>query len=600
VFVITNEMIRRSGATSIPEVLRMAPGVNVAKINSNTWAVTIRGFNSQYANKLLVQIDGRSVYTPFFNGVIWAAQDVLLEDVERIEVIRGPGGTIWGANAVNGIVNIITKKAGETQGAYAQAGAGTYERGFVNLRYGGQIGNDVDYRIYGKWFERGTGIPPFGTPFDDWRASRGGFRMDWDPGRTGEDRFTLQGDSYDTAAGLREFQPTTTFPFSTLIDSDRGFRGSNVLARWTHTIDDQREWQLQTFYDYTQIDDFQRSGLFDRRDTIDVDFQYRLPWGERQKIVWGAGYRSYSDHDSFSGLPFSSAIPSHQDIRLFSWFLQDEITLVPDRWSATLGCKFLHNTYTHFEYQPAARLLYTPDERHSLWASVSRAVRIPSRFEETAILTTAPPFPAPVFAQLQGNSALVAESVIAWETGYRTQPTDEFSWDLAFFFNQYENLVGLNAGVPQFSPPGLIIPLVFANNNRAQSYGFELAANLDVTESWKLRTAYSFLRLEMLGKASQAEGLAPFNQVYLQSSHTLGNGIEMDLIGRYTDTLSATNIPAYFAGDVRLGWHYRPGVELFLVGRNLFDNGHREFANSDSGITTGVRSEVYGGVTIRR
>ena len=376
VFVITNEMIRRSGAASIPEVLRMAPGVNVAKINSNEWAVTIRGFNSQYANKLLVQIDGRSVYTPFFNGTIWAAHDVLLEDVERIEVVRGPGGTIWGANAVNGIINIITKSACETQGVYAQAGAGSVERGFVNGRYGGQIGADIDYRVYGKWFERGTGIPPFGEPFDDWRAGRGGFRLDWDPGRTGMDRFTLQGDSYNTAAGLRELTALGTFPFNALVDSDRIFSGSNILGRWTHTIDEEREWQIQTYYDYSKIDDFERSGLVDRRDTIDVDFQYRLPWGERQKLVWGAGYRSYSDHDTFAGL-FAGSAPDHQIIRLFSYFLQDEISLVPDRWSVTVGCKFLHNTYTDFEYQPSARLLYTPDERNSLWASVSRAVRIP-------------------------------------------------------------------------------------------------------------------------------------------------------------------------------------------------------------------------------
>lgn len=599
VFVITNDMIRRSGAMSIPEALRMAPGVNVAKLNSNTWAISIRGFNDQYANKLLVQIDGRSIYTPFFNGVIWAQEDVLLEDVERIEVIRGPGGAIWQANAVNGIINIITKPAAETQGVYVQAGGGTYERGFVNARYGGQIGQDIDFRIYGKWFERGTGIPPFGPPTDDWRAGRGGFRIDWDPGRCGTDRFTLQGDAFSTAAGLTEIAPAPAFPFSTVVNSDRLLYDDNILARWTHTIDDQREWQLQAYYDYMRVNDSQRSGLIDRRDTIDIDFQYRMPLGARQKIVWGGGYRSYSDHETFDGV-FTGSAPPHQDIQLYSYYVQDEIALVPDRWTATLGCKWLHNTYTNYEYQPSARLLFTPDERQSAWASVSRAVRIPSRFEETAVLTVAPSVPAPVFPQLQGSNTLAAETVLAWETGYRSAPSDYFSWDLALFFNQYEDLIGVNVGAPQFTPGGLIIPLVFANNSRAQSYGFELAATVDMTEYWQIRGAYSFLRLDVLSPSPDLEGVDPINQLYIQSSHDLPNGLELDLIGRYVDTLPAIGIPAYFVGDVRLAWHYNPCTEFFLVGRNLFDNGHLEFKDIGTVANTGVRSEVFAGLTIRR
>jgi len=602
VFVITNEMIRRSGAMSVPEVLRMAPGVNVAKVDSNHWAISIRGFNDLYTNKLLVQVDGRTIYSPLFGGVFWSAQDVFLEDVERIEVIRGPGASVWGANAVNGIINIISKPAADTQGLYAQAGAGNYERGFLNLRYGGQIGDDIDYRVYGKWFERGTGVPPIGTPFDDWRAGRGGFRLDWDPGRCGTDRFTVQGDVFETTAGTRETLPTATFPFMATGDTDVEYRGGNVLGRWTHTIDDEREWQLQMYYDYVQ-QDWPSYPFIDRRTIFDIDFQYRLPLGERQKFIWGAGYRQIPDHQSFPPGGAWTATDERQTIDVISYFLQDEITLVPDRWVATLGCKFLHNTYTDFEYQPTARLLYTPDERQSMWGAVSRAVRLPTRFEETSRLTVSAGIPAPVFLQLQGQAGLVSEDLLAWEAGYRAQPTDDFSWDLALFFNQYEDLIGIRAGAPQFSPPGLIIPLIFDNIDRAQSYGFELAANQAMNECWQLRAAYSFLQLEILGpsEGAAAEGLSPTNQFYLQSTHDLGYDLDLDLIGRYVDTLPASGIPSYFVGDVRLAWHYSPCTELFIVGRGLFDDGHREFISNSSGaFSTAVRSEVFAGISIWR
>ncbi len=602
VFVITNDMIRRSGARSLPEVLRMAPGVNVARVDSNHWAVSIRGFNDLFTNKLLVQVDGRTVYTPLFGGVFWAAQDVLLEDVERIEVIRGPGASVWGANAVNGIINIITKPAGETQGLYTQVGGGTYERGFANLRYGGQIGSDIDYRIYGMWFERGTGIPPSGPPFDDWRMGKGGFRLDWDPGRCGCDVFTLQGDVFETTTGIQETIAAFSFPFSATGFTDVQYRGADLLGRWTHIVDDEREWQLQAYCDYFQ-QDWPSYPFIDRRFIFDVDFQYRFPLGDYHKLIWGAGYRIFPDHQSFPADGAWTATVPRQTIHLGSYFLQDEIALVPDRWTATLGCKFLHNTYTDFEYQPTARLLFTPDDRQTAWASVSRAVRLPTRFEETSRLTVSGGVPAPVFPQLQGRAGLVSEELLAWEVGYRTQPTDEFSWDLALFFNQYENLIGITPGLPQFTPQGLIIPLVFENTDRAQSYGFELAANQQLTDCWQLRAAYSFLRLEILGASENdaTERLSPINQLYLQSSHELGCNVELDLIGRYVDALPANDVPSYIVGDVRLSWHYGPNLELFVVGRNLLDNGHQEFISSSGGTTpTGVRSEVYAGASIWR
>lgn len=601
VFVITNEMIRRSGATCIPEVLRMAPGVNVARVSSDHWAVSIRGFNAQYANKLLVQIDGRTIYAPLFGGVFWAAQDVLLEDVERIEVIRGPGASVWGANAVNGVINIITKTAANSSGAYVQAGAGNVERGFVSARYGGRIGEDLDYRVYGKWFERGTGIPSGGQEFDDWRSARGGFRVDWDPGRTGCDQLTLQGDVYETPAGVRNIVPLMTPPFVAAFDTDEIFRGSNVLARWKHVVDEDRDWQVQAYYDFTQFNT--GDGLFSRenRDTFDLDFQHRFPLSERQNVVWGAGYRLTSDDITYPSFPSGFTTPQ-QDVTLLSYFLQDEISLVPDRWTATLGCKFLHNTYTNFEYQPTARLLFTPNERQSLWLSVSRAVRTPSRVEESLVITLPPnPItPIPIFPQVIGNDQLVSEDLLAWELGYRAQPDDYFSWDAALFFNQYEDLIAAPPGLPQFVPFGILLPLQYQNASRAQSYGFELAANLNLTESWQLRGVYSFLRLDILeGPSNDPEGQSPRNQFYVQSTHDLGRGLELDLVGRYTDSLPVGNVPAYFVGDVRLAWRASKDVEWFVVGRSLFDDGHYEFGNSES-IPTGVRNEVYSGVTIWR
>lgn len=600
VFVITNDMIRRSGATSLPEVLRMAPGVHVARIDASTWSVSIRGFAGAFSNKLLVQIDGRTVYTPLFAGVFWAAQDVLLEDVERIEVIRGPGAAVWGANAVNGIINIITKTAGETQGAYAQVGGGTTELGFVNARYGGQIGADIDYRVYGKWFERGPGVPLSGPEFDDWRSGRGGFRIDWDPDREGADLLTLQGDFYETPAGARNIVASIMPPFAAVFDTDKMYRGSNVLARWTHIIDEESDWQLQTYYDYTQYNSGAGTLLREDRDTFDVDLQYRLPLGERHKVVMGAGYRATSDNIESPDFPVRFT-PPDQVVHMGTCFLQDEIALLPDRWTATFGCKLLQNSYTGFEYQPTARLLFTPDERQSAWAAVSRAVRLPSRSDETIIYNAPPPVPAPVFPQIRGNGGLVSEDLLAWECGYRAQTSEFFSWDLALFFNQYDNLIGTVPGIPELAPFGLVIPLDFANSQRAQSYGFEVASNLEMTDNWQLRAAYTFLRVDILGPDDgDPEGVSPRNQLYCQSSHTLTENLELDLIGRYVDSLPFFNVPSYAVGDVRLSWKFNPRTEFFIVGRGLFDDGHQEFGGSLVSAGSGVRSEVYAGVSVWR
>jgi len=371
VFVITQEMIRRSGATNIPDLLRMVPGLDVARINSSSWSVTSRGFAGFFTGKLLVLIDGRSVYDPTTTGVHWDVQDVLLEDIERIEVVRGPGGTLWGANAVNGVISIITKKAKDTHGGLLSAGGGSHDLTINGFRYGNQVGEGLHWRVYGKQFERGPGFDP-ATSGDDWRMGRGGFRVDWDPDPHRSDMLTIQGDYYGGRAGQQEFVPNTTPPvFGTLFAEAIPLDGQNVLGRWTHTFDEDSNWTLQMYYDRAYRD---QSVFREEVNTWDVDFQHRFPVGARQHVIWGCGHRQVSD--TLEGNGFDVTItPPQRTTGVFSAFVQDEITLREDLWYFTVGSKFEHNDFSGFEYQPSGRLLFTPDAKHSLWRATARATR---------------------------------------------------------------------------------------------------------------------------------------------------------------------------------------------------------------------------------
>ena len=613
VFVITNEMIRRSGARAIPDILRMVPGVQVARIDSSKWAVSIRGFNGRFANKLLVQIDGRSVYTPLFGGVWWDIQDVVLEDVERIEVIRGPGATVWGANAVNGIINIITKKASDTQGTYVHAGAGTEELGFTTARYGGRIGNDAHYRVYGKWFERDEGFATGDNAKDDWRMGRGGFRTDWTPNCC--DTLTLQGDYYKGAAGERNLLPSLPPVFTQAMDDDEFTEGGNILFRWRRELAEDSDWSLQLYYDRTERL-WSNLGMGEDRDTFDLDFQHRFPLGHRHSIIWGFGYRNTKDQIRnadvlFGAQPIISFSPNERADDVLSYFIQDEITLREDLLYFTVGSKFEHNDYTGFEFQPTARLLWTPSPRHCIWASISRAVRTPTRTEDDIRLLMAPvvvPPGIPVFPELFGNPNMVSEDVIAYEAGIRVQPTDQFFWDLAVFFNQYDSLRSIGfAPLPGPGPGGsLILPGVFENDGRAQSYGFEIAGTYEITPHWRLYGTYSFL---VITGETGADMNSPRNQIYLQSSWDLCRDVQFDIMWRYVDSvpgfgLAGTvgpGVPDYNVMDMRLAWHARPGLELAVVGRSLLDLQHLE-APTDTAlgtVSTEVQAEVYGSVTWR-
>jgi iron complex outermembrane receptor protein len=592
----------------------MVPGVNVARIDSNKWAVSIRGSSGRFANKLLVQIDGRTVYTPLFGGVFWDVQDVVFEDVERIEVVRGPGATVWGANAVNGIINIITKRTADTQGIYAQAGGGTEELGFAAARYGSRVGSNLNYRLYGKWFERDQGYLPAGDANDQWHVARGGFRADWTPDSC--DTVTVQGDYYGGESDQRNLYPSGALPFYQVINDQQPVRGGNVLFRWRRELAEDSDWSLQMYYDRTEREWF-TAGLAEDRDTLDIDFQHRFPLGCRHSMIWGFGYRNTKDRIHNTDLvvgnqPIIAFSPGQRALDLFSYFLQDEITLSDDLLYFTVGSKFEHNDFTGFEFQPTARLLWTPTRRHSIWASVSRAVRIPTRAEDDIRILLPPvgavPPGIPVFPEVVGNRGIVAEEVMAYEAGIRVQPTDKLFWDLAVFFNDYDNVRSVDvAAFPIPSPGGFfVIPGEFGNSHRFQSYGFEVASTYNVNACWRLYGAYSFLvQTDTIG----GDMASPRNQIYLQSSWDLTPDVHCDVMWRYVDSLEGfqfndtllPGVSSYNAMDVRLAWDVRPGLELAVVGRNLLDLAHPEaapdFFLGNAG--TEVQSEVYGTVTWR-
>jgi len=594
VFVITQEMIRRSAANNIPDLLRMVPGVDVAQISADTWAISIRGFNGQYASKLLVQIDGRAVYSQLFSGVFWDVQDYPLEDIDRIEVIRGPGATVWGANAVNGVINIVTKRAADTQGLLVRAGGGSEDRQFSTVRYGGQAGEDVYWRVYGKQFERDGGYFSDGA-FDDSRQGRGGFRSEWTP--SDSDVFTLQGDCYEGFSGQLSTQSFPTAPYvRDLRFDDRAF-GQNILSRWTHTIDDDTDWALQTYFDRAGRTTEIGSPL---QATLDVDYQYHFHVGEEHNVICGAGYRHIDDQ--LLGTFAISLDPAFRSTNLFSYFIQDEIMLQEDLWYLVAGSKFEHNDFSGFEYQPSVRLLYTPTERKTWWGAVSRAVRTPSRANQNLVFHQfVSPF-GPTFVETLGDPSPVSEALLAYELGYRTQPTDEFAWDLALFYNDYTRLVGVGPlGAPFFDPsiPAVVIPIELANNRTGDTFGAELSASYRLNPDWEISGAYTLLQMEVFtGNQIPIEGVSPNNQVYIHSAWNLPHDWEFDLIGRYVDSLPALGVSSYTTMDARFAWQPRKNLEWAVVGRNLLDSPHLEFADIEGGTaSTEVQAQVFTSLT---
>jgi len=586
VFVITNEDIRRSGVTSIPEALRMVPGLEVARIDSNKWAVSSRGFNGRFASKMLVQIDGRTVYNPIFSGVFWDAQDTVLEDVERIEVIRGPGATMWGSNAVNGIINIITKNAGDTKGGLLSAGGGTMERGFGTARFGTQLGDSSSLRFFVKYLDR-AGMDDLQTGQEannGWNSIRGGFRLDAEP--SSRDTLTFQGDYYDE----RLKETYVNQPGNSSFDYTTPSSGGNLLARWKRAFSDTDDLTLQLYYDRAEES---YAVLGEQRDTVDLDLQDRFALGSLQEVIWGAGYRFIRERLQFPS-PTLTVGPNDADNNVYSFFVQDNISLVPDQLNLIIGSKFEHNDYTGFEVQPNARLIWTPTTKQSVWLSVSRAVRTPSRGEEYLSLTTPGPLvtipgvPQPIPSQIQllGSTSLKAEELIAYEAGYRVVPTELITIDAATFYNVYRqlNIYLQEQPVPNLSSaqPTVTLPMQLGNYGRAQTFGFELAAEVKALPWWRVKLAYTYLQL-LSKEADQGatfpdvKGENPHNQVSLRSAMDLYKDVEFDLWLRYVDALRDFNIGSYVTLDMRLAWRPVKNLELALVGQNLLHDRQQEF-----------------------
>ena len=604
-YIITGDDIRRSGATSIPEALRGVPGVEVARVDQHTWAVTARGFNDSFANKLLVMIDGRTVYTPLFSGVFWDVQDTVLEDIDHIEIIRGPGSTLWGANAVNGVINIVTKSAAQTQGGLVSGGGGNGEVAFGTLRYGGAINNEAHYRVFVKYFDRDDTVLRPNLSDDSWKMLRGGFRGDWTPGSGGRpdaflpNQITLQGDMY--AGEVDQYFPVPALqpvPRSVLVHDLQHMDGGNLLGRWTHRFSDEANFQFQAYYDRTHRDVV----IFnEQRDTFDLDFQNRFKASERNAVVWGIGYRVTDDH---TGMTSGTTLrPDSRTVHLFSGFLQDEITLVEDKLRLTLGSKLEHNDYTGWEVQPGARLLWTPATNHTLWASVTRAVRTPARAEDDVRINTVVAPGAAV--AILGDRRIESEKLIAYELGYRVQPHIRFSFDTALFYNDYDDLRTLEFVNPAQVPVGFIAAQKAANKMHGETYGTELAANWQPLDWWHGRASYTFLQIDLHRSASSnnranesIERQSPEHQFSIHSGIDLPHDVEFDLGLRYVDSLGALSVPSYFSLDARVAWHPFRNFEAALVGQNLLDDRHPEFAPTTiRTLRVEVERSIYGKLT---
>jgi iron complex outermembrane receptor protein len=602
VYVLTRDEIRRSGVTTLVEALRLVPGVQVARIDSNKWAVGIRGFASRLSRSLLVMIDGRTVYAPLFAGTYWEVQQTLLDDVDRIEVIRGPGGALWGANSVNGVINIITRSSRETRGTFVTAGAGTDERGLVGLRYGGAAGDRFTYRVYARGFDRAPGFHETDDDFDGWHLGQGGFRLDWEP-RSG-DTASVQGDLYGGKTGQRTNITTLSPPSLQVVEDDADLSGANLLGRWRHVSSTGTDWALRAYYDRTD----RREPTFDEgRDTIDLDLQRRAPYGKHDLIV-GLGYRVSSG--TVESVPTIEFVPARRTDQLFTGFVRDEVSLAQNELVLAMGSKFEHNDYSGFEFQPSAQLLWAPTSRQSLWALFARAVRTPSRIEHDLRLTALLDPTTPTFLRLVGDEGFRSESLLTAEVGYRAQPHRRVAVDAVLFRNDHRDLLSIEPAAPfrEGSPPAqrLVVPFFIRNGVEGASYGLEIAADWTPLDWWRIGGSYSHLQFELkhspesvdVNTPTTTNRSAPRHTILFQSRMDPWPSLSIDVTGRHVSALPAQRTGAYTSMDARLAWRPATGLELAVVGRDLLAPHHAEFGGS--GGVVQVARAVYGALTWRR
>lgn len=567
--MISGEDIHRSGVTRLPEALRLVSNLQMEQVNSHDWAISARGFNGLpsssgvLANKLLVMIDGRSIYNPLFGGVFWDVQNVMLEDVDRVEVVSGPGGTLWGANAVNGVINVVSKSARETQGLAVTASSGSFLQNITQARYGFHVDSTLFFRVYGQRFDqRSTALQTDKDAKDAWGMSQGGFRMDYYPSK--KSTLTLQGDMYDGTAKDTVAHTNTN--------------GQNLLARYVREISAQSNLTIKAYYDHTwrRTPRNAVAPFFYELNTYDFDVQLRFPVKQNHSVLWGVDYRFQRD------LTDGGLNPKQKDMPLYSGFIQDEIQVKRDVVKLTVGSKFLHNVFSNFEYQPSARVAWTPNKTSTWWAAVSRAVRTPTRFDSDVTIA----------------SKFTSEKVLAYEMGYRVRPVEGMSLSFATFYNRYNSLRSLDTttGNPK--------AIVLANSQQAESWGFEFSGTYQAARWWRLRGGFTYFDRKIsptnprvLPISSSFESVDPKNVFMFQSIMDLNKNWQLDINGRYTDALptiagTSLNVPPYFTFDVRLAWQIR-SLEFSCVGQNLSADQHTE-----AGLSKLPRT-IYGKVTWR-
>jgi len=607
VFVISAEDIRRSGAQNIPDLLRMVPGLDVAQINGSQWAISARGFNGQYSNKLLVLVDGRTVYTPVFVGVFWDSQNVPLESIERIEVIRGPGAAVWGSNAVNGVINIITKSADETQGGSVDAGAGNAIIGPEAIRYGGKARGLGAYRVYAEGFHTGSLPTPAGLDGqDDWRLVHGGFRTD--SSLSAKDYLTTEGDVTQGDAGELATVPVSLqSPVTSTLAMRNRYWDWNVLARWKRTISPRSETSLQVYFDRTTREDPTYGiGL----NTFDIDFQHHVAWGPRQDIVWGLGYR-LSANGTNPTLRISFT-PQNRLTNLFSIYAQDEITILPDRLRLSLGTRLEHNGYTGFDMEPSARLAWSLNSKNMFWSAVSGATRTPARSDRDirvnyyALPGSVETGYLPILVSFFGNPNAKDERLTAFEAGYRNTLSSSLSVDTTVFYNRYRDLESVEPGTLGLEmspgPPHVLIPTTYGNGIYGETHGIEVFANWKAASHWTLSPCYAFFSMHMhkfagsldTTSAQSTEGSTPDHQAQLRSSVNLPKNLQWNVSVYFVNRLQALAVPSYTRVDTGLTWRAGERISISAVGQNLFSNRHMEFSGPDSSEQPGLmRRSAY-------
>jgi iron complex outermembrane receptor protein len=584
VYVITREDIRRSGAGSLPEALRLAPGLQVARVTARDWSITSRGFAEQSPNKLLVLIDGRAVYSPLFAGVFWDVQDVPLEDVDRIEVVLGPGATLWGSNAVNGVINVVTRPAEDSRGGVVAARGGTSDHLRATGRWGAALGERASVRAYGTFVDRSPSRLSGGElGEDDWQQGQGGARFDWEPGE--RDRVTLQGDLYGGSGGQIVTHALLTPPFTETLEDQFDAGGGNLLARWSRRLSQTSDLQVQGYYDRAVRkvpSSFGRVAV----DIADLELQHHIVPGPRHNLIWGVGYRLNSDTIS-STFPLT-LIPPARTTHLVTGFAQDEIALRPDRWYLTLGTKLEHNDFTGVEVQPNLRLLWLPNARQTAWSAVSRAVRIPSRLDAdiSFVASVLPATTPPTIVRFDGNEDFDSEEAITWEGGWRSQLTPTVSADLSLYYAWYDRLRSVNLLAPRVENGFNVQPAVVDNDARGHTYGGTLTATWHPRPTLRLVGSYTLLRMKVElredappgSTPNETPGFNPKDQASLRGALTLPRGLEADLALRYVGELPGPGrIPSYVEADARIGWLARPGLSVGLAGHDLLHDQHAEF-----------------------